>query len=68
MYMTATDVVGEKRIDLAYPVWGKEVAIISMFCDNIQYQIMESLNVLLIRMRKSCCQKGSLRVGSYARL
>ena len=37
--------VGEKRIDLAYPIQGKEVAAISMFSDNIQYQIKEPLNV-----------------------
>ena len=48
MYITVTDLVGEKRIDLAYLIWSKEVVIISMFSDNIQYQIRESLNVLLI--------------------
>ena len=48
MYITVTDVVDEKRIDLVYPIWGKEVAVISMFSDNIQYQIRESLNILLI--------------------
>ena len=47
-----TDVLGEKRIDLAYPTLNldssKEVAIISMFSDNIQYQVREPLKVLLI--------------------
>ena len=65
MYITVTDVVGEKRTDLADLIWGKEVAVISIFNDNIQYQIRQSLNVLLImNEEKSCCQKGSLRVGS----
>ena len=47
MYVTITDVMGEKRIDLTYLIRGKEVAIISMFSDNIQYQIQEPLNILL---------------------
>ena len=52
MYITITDVVGEKRIDLAYLIWNldssMEVAIVSMFSDNVQYQINELLKVLLI--------------------
>ena len=52
MYITITDFVGEKKIDLAYPIrnlnQGKEVAILSMFSDNIQYQIKKSLKVLLL--------------------
>ena len=48
MYITVTDVVDEKRIDLVYLIWGKEVAVISMLSDNIQYQMRESLNILLI--------------------
>ena len=39
MYIMITDIVREKRIDLAYLMQGKEVAIISMFSDNVQYQI-----------------------------
>ena len=57
MYITVTDNVGEKRIDLAYPIRGKEVVIISMFSDNIQYQIRESLNILLI-MNEEMLLKG----------
>ena len=52
MYTTITDIVEEKRIDLAYLIWNldliKEVTVISMFSDNIQYQIREPLKVLLI--------------------
>ena len=47
MYITINDVIGEKRIDLSYPIrsttrWGtanKEVAVIAMFSDNVQYKI-----------------------------
>ena len=30
------NIVDEKRIDLSYLVWGKEVAVVSVFSDNIQ--------------------------------
>ena len=46
MYIMITDILGEKRIDLAYPIQNldssKEVAIVSMFSNNVQYQIRES--------------------------
>ena len=45
-------------------IQGKEDIIISMFSDNIQYQIRESLNVLLIMNKESCCEKRSLWVGA----
>ena len=52
MYITITDTVGEKRIDQAYLIRNldssKEVAVISMFSDNIQYQIRQPLKELLI--------------------
>ena len=35
MYIMITDVVGEKRINLAYPIWNLDS---SMFSNNIQYQ------------------------------
>ena len=48
MYITVTGIVGEKRTDLTYLIWGKEVAVIRMLSDNIQYQIKEPLSILLI--------------------
>ena len=35
MYITINDVIGEKTIDLSYPIhsntgWGKEIAVVSM--------------------------------------
>ena len=52
IYITITDVVGEKRINLAYPIQNlyssKEVTVISMFGNNVQYQIVEPLKVLPI--------------------
>ena len=50
--------MGEKRIGLAYPIWGKEVAIIGMFSDNVQYQIQKPLKVLLITNKENLLLKG----------
>ena len=47
MYVTITNIIGEKRIDLVYPVRGKEVAVVSMFSDNGQYWLKEPMKVLL---------------------
>ena len=42
MYITINDIKGEKRIDLSYPIHsGKEIAVITMFNDNVQYQILK---------------------------
>ena len=40
MYITINDVKDEKRIDLSYPIRSnKEVAVITMLSDNVQYKI-----------------------------
>ena len=40
MYITINYITGEKRIDLSYSIdSGKEVAVIAMFSDNVQYEI-----------------------------
>ena len=47
MYITINDVIGEKTIDLYYPISsGKEVAIIRMLSDNVQYQILKLRSVM----------------------
>ena len=42
MYVTITDIVGKKSIGLSYPIENfnssKEVVIVRMFSDNIQYE------------------------------
>ena len=41
MYITINDVKGEKRIDLSYSInSNKEIAVVSLFSDNIQYKIL----------------------------
>ena len=48
MYITINDIIGEKRIDLSYPIYPrKEIAVISMLSDNVQYWLQGSIEVLL---------------------
>ena len=51
MYIAINDVIGEKRIDLSYPIKGRdgsvEVTVVSMFSDNIQYWLKGHLKVQL---------------------
>ena len=45
MYITINDIKGEKTIDLSYPIRnfnsGKEITVIRMLSDNVQYQILK---------------------------
>ena len=42
MYIIINNVKGEKRIDLSYLIHsGKEIAVIRMLSDNVQYQILK---------------------------
>ena len=44
MHITITDIVGEKTIDLSYLIQNfdssKEVTVVGLFSDNIQYEFM----------------------------
>ena len=50
MYITINDIKGEKRIDLSYPIHSlntiKEIAVIIMLSDNIQYDILKLRSVM----------------------
>ena len=50
MYITINNVKGEARIDLSYSIQnfdsGKEVAVIRMLSNNIQYQILKICAVM----------------------
>ena len=42
MYITINNIKGEKRIDLSYSIHSdKEIAVIRMLSDNVQYQILK---------------------------
>ena len=60
MYITIIDIVGEKSMDLAYPIQGKEVAVVSIFSNNVQYQMREPLKVLLIMNEEKQLPEGCL--------
>ena len=58
MYITINDIIGEKRIDLSYPIKGKEIAVISMLSSNVQYWLQGSIKVLLKMGKKIVLNKG----------
>ena len=57
MYITINDVIGEKTIDLSYPIhsnagWGKEIAVVSMHISNSQILLHRSIEVLSVTSKK----------------
>ena len=58
MYITINNVIGEKRIHLSYPIKGKEIAVVSMLSDNVQYWLQGSIEVLLKMGKKIVLNKG----------
>ena len=61
MYITINDIKGEKRIDLSYSIDSeKEIAVIIMLSDNIQYNILKLRSVMdPISDRKKMISNGS---------
>ena len=57
MYITINDIIGEKRIDLSYPIKGREIAVISMFSNNVQYQLQGTIEMLLKMGKKIVLNK-----------
>ena len=47
MYVIIDNIEGEKTIDLSYPIWGKEVAVVIMFSDSVQYEFTEPRTIQL---------------------
>ena len=45
MYITVTDIIGEKRINSAHPIQGKEISVISTLSDSVQYMLKEPVKV-----------------------
>ena len=50
MYITINNIKGEKRIDLSYSIRNfdsdKEIAVIGMLSDNVQYEILKLRSVM----------------------
>ena len=47
MYITINDIIGNKTIDLSYPIKGKEIAVVSMLSHNVQYWLKGPMKILL---------------------
>ena len=59
MYIRINDVIGEKTIDLSYPIYPeKEIAVVSMFSNNSQILLKKSTEVLLYMGKKIVLNKG----------
>ena len=59
MYITINDIIGEKTIDLSYPVYPKkEIAVVSMLGNNSQILLQKSMEVLLYTGKKIVLNKG----------
>ena len=62
MYITIKDIIGEKTIDPTYSInstagRGKEVAVVSMLSDNVQYWLQGTIEVLLKTGKKIVLNK-----------
>ena len=57
MYITINDIIGEARIDLSYPIKGKEIGVVSMFSNNVQYWLQGTIEVLLKTGKKIVLSK-----------
>ena len=70
MYITINDVIGEKTIDLSYPIRsGREVAVVSMHSNNAQYWLQGPIEVLSkmgkkIVLNKAVYTRGYIRIRS----
>ena len=59
MYITINDVIGEKTIDLSYPIHSKkEIAVVSMHISNSQILLHRSIKVLSVTGKKIVFNEG----------
>ena len=58
MYITVNDITDEKRIDLAYPIQGKEVTVVITLSDNVQYWLKGPMKILLKLSKEIALMKG----------
>ena len=58
MYITINGIIGEKTINLAYPIQGAESAVVIMLSNNVQYWLRGSIEVLLKTGKKIVLNKG----------
>ena len=63
MYITINDIIGEKTIDLSYPIHStagreKEIAVVSMHISSSQILLHRSIEVLSVTGKKIVLNKG----------
>ena len=58
MYITINNLTGEKRINLAYPIQGKDAAVVSMFGDDVLHWLKEPMKILLKTGKETMLSKG----------
>ena len=55
MYIMINDVIGEKTIDLSYPIYpDKEIAVVSMFSNSSQILLKEIYGSFAIHGQENC--------------
>ena len=66
MYITINDVIGEKMIDLSYPIHSlntrKEITVIRMISDNVQYEMKEPIKLKLMGGGEKRVAKGTYSI------
>ena len=65
MYITINDVIGEKTIDLSYPILsGKKITVNSMFSYSVQYLLKEPMKLALKTGEDVELKKGYIQIRS----
>ena len=60
MYISINDIIGEKRINLSYPIYpSKEAGVISIISDKTLYEIKEPLDLKLMSNHEKQIPNGS---------
>ena len=60
MYIMVNEFIGEKRIDLDYPILDSKVAVVIMLSENVQYWSKGSMRILLKTGKESDLKKGGI--------
>ena len=56
MYIMINDIIGEKTIDLSYPIYPeKEIAVVSIFSNNSQILFQKSIYGIVALHRQENC-------------
>ena len=58
MYIMINNVIGKERIDLSFRVQGKEVAVVIMLSNNVQYWLKEPVKIRLKTSEDVVLSKG----------